>query len=166
MDKNSQKTASNSGSKFVIVGIGNTILDFGLMNIFSIFIPAAFANFLSTGIAMISSFYFNKKWTFSSTARSRKDLIRQTIMFFLFTVVGIWLIQTPLMWLISNTFNHVFPHFSFVIFEHDFAKFLVDNSAKVVASVFSLTWNFLTYKRFVFKNNNVKTEKAEEISGL
>ena len=72
MDKTSKKTASNSGSKFVIVGIGNTILDFGLMNIFSIFIPAAFANFLSTGIAMISSFYFNKKWTFSSTARSKK----------------------------------------------------------------------------------------------
>ena len=52
-----------------------------------------------------------------------------------------------------------------MIFGHDFAKFLVDNSAKVVASVFSLTWNFLTYKRFVFKSDIKHTPFNSIIKG-
>lgn len=165
--KKSDEKSQNSGRKFVIVGIANTFLDFGLMNIFSLFLLAPIPNFLSTGIAMISSFYFNKKWTFSSKTSSRKALARQTLMFFIFTAIGIWIIQTPLMWAISTGFLRIFPHFSLVFFHHDFAKFFTENFAKVIASIFSLTWNFLTYKRFVFAGKSSKqAEESGEISGL
>lgn len=155
----------NKGVKFVIVGIGNTILDFGLMNVFSLFLPTPIPNFLSTGIAMLSSFFFNKKWTFDSHSKSRKELRREIILFFIFTIIGIWIIQTPLMYLISAFIPRGIRDFATVHFGAHFANFLITNFAKVVASVFSMTWNFLTYKRIVFRDQP-KAEESAETSGL
>ena len=166
MKKNnlSSSDQQKSGRKFVIVGVGNTILDFGLMNIFSRFLPLFLPNFLSTGIAMLSSFYFNKKWTFGSKSKSRKALRREIIMFFVFTIIGIWLIQTPLMYLIIAIFPHGIRETLTSSFGNNIANFLIENFAKVIASVFSLTWNFTTYKRFVFAKNEI--ESAEQLEGL
>lgn len=166
--KNSSSTNSQkSGRKFVIVGIGNTILDFGLMNIFSRFLPLFIPNFLSTGIAMLSSFYFNKKWTFNSKSKSRKALRHEIIMFFVFTIIGIWLIQTPLMYLIIAVFPHEIRETLISIFGNNITKFFIENFAKIIASIFSLTWNFTTYKRFVFNEADTESaEKSEQIEGL
>lgn len=163
VDKNSEKSSRNSGKKFVIVGIGNTFLDFGLMNVFSLLGLGFFANYLSTFIAMISSFYFNKKWTFNSHGKSRKALRREIILFFVFTIIGIWLIQSPLMWLLEFPLHHVFANFH-PLFS---ANFYTENFAKVFASVVSLTWNFFTYKRFVFGESDKKSaDESTEISAL
>lgn len=156
------KNKQNKGFRFVVVGVGNTILDFALMNVFSLFLPWILPNLFSTGIAMVSSFYFNKKWTFNSQNKSRQELRREIVLFFVFTIIGIWIIQTPLMYWIKNfsfihdAFANVLPQFS--------NDFLAANFAKVIASVASLTWNFLTYKNFVFKNSKAGDE-ALEISG-
>ena len=155
----------NKGIKFVIVGIGNTVLDFGLMNIFSLVLPTPIPNFLSTGIAMLSSFYFNKKWTFDSHSKSRKELRREIVLFFIFTIIGIWVIQTPLMYLISNSIPHSIHGFIAMRIGTHWANFIIINFAKVIASVFSMTWNFITYKQIVFRNQT-KADQSVESSGL
>ena len=127
--------------RFVIVGISNTVLDFTLMNLLSLAgLSLIIANTISTGIAMIYSFLMNKKWTFHSAGQ---DYLRQVILFFVFTAIGIWVIQNGLIILAQ----HCLPHFGL-------SDQVFNNLAKLGASVFSLTWNYLTYNHFVFTDKH------------
>ena len=85
---------------------------------------------------MVSSFFMNKKWTFDSKS---KDYARQVVLFIVFTLIGLWVIQNGIIWLLFN----FAPHFGL-------SDLVFMNLAKVFASVFSLTWNYLTYEKFVF----------------
>ena len=131
------KDTKHQPLRFVIVGISNTVLDFTLMNLLSLAgLNLIIANTISTGIAMIYSFLMNKKWTFRNAGQ---DYLRQVILFFVFTAIGIWAIQNGLIILAQ----HYLPHFGL-------PDRVFNNLAKLGASVFSLTWNYLTYNRFVF----------------
>ncbi len=123
--------------KFAIIGVANTGLDFLIMNILVLLgINAIVANTISTGLAMTFSFFMNKKWTFDSKSKS---YVREIVLFFIFTLFGLWVIQNGIIWLLV----HYAPHFGL-----GDALFL--NIAKLIASPVSLTWNYLTYDRFVF----------------
>ena len=98
------------------------------------------ANTISTGIAMIYSFLMNKKWTFRNAGQ---DYLRQVILFFVFTAIGIWVIQNGLIILAQ----HCLPRFGL-------SDQVFNNLAKLGASVFSLTWNYLTYNHFVFTDKH------------
>ena len=127
--------------RFVIVGISNTVLDFTLMNLLSLAgLNLIIANTISTGIAMIYSFLMNKKWTFRNAGQ---DYLRQVILFFIFTAIGIWVIQNGLIILAQ----HCLPRFGL-------SDRVFNNLAKLGASVFSLTWNYLTYNHFVFTDRH------------
>ncbi|MFZ2560174.1 MAG: GtrA family protein [Candidatus Nanoperiomorbaceae bacterium] len=152
----------NKGVKFTIVGVGNTVLDFGLMNIFSLFLPMPIPNFLSTGLSMLSSFYFNKKWTFDSHHKSRKTLTREIILFFVFTMIGLWVIQTPLMYLLTSITPPGLRHLLTVHLGVYWTTFFINNFAKAIASIVSLTWNFLTYKHFVFRDDKIIKESDDD----
>lgn len=131
------KATKHRPLRFAIVGISNTVLDFTLMNLLSLAgLNLIIANTISTGIAMIYSFLMNKKWTFHSAGQ---DYLRQVILFFVFTAIGIWVIQNGLIILAQ----HYLPRFGL-------SDQVFNNLAKLGASVFSLTWNYLTYNRFVF----------------
>lgn len=124
--------------RFAIIGVANTGLDFVILNTLVLFgLPEIVANTASTGIAMTFSFFMNKKWTFNSES---KNYGREVVLFILFTLFGLWVIQNGIIWLIV----HYLPHFGL-------SDILVLNIAKLVASAFSLVWNYLTYDRFVFK---------------
>lgn len=124
--------------RFVIVGAINTVIDFGIMNILRfVGLPVIAANTISTGVAMVCSFFLNKKYTFRNAG---SNYVRQVILFFAFTMIGIWGIQNGAIYLIAT----YLPHFGL-------SDQLFANVAKLLASVFSLTWNYLTYNRFVFK---------------
>ena len=123
--------------RFVVVGVANTVLDFGLMNIFKLIgLNIYVANTLSTGSAMVFSFLMNKKWTFRNAGQ---NYLRQVILFFIFTMIGIWVIQNGFIWLIQT----FVPHFGL-------PDVLFDNAAKLMASVPSLIWNYITYNNIVF----------------
>ena len=127
--------------RFIVVGVSNTVLDFTLMNLLSLAgLNLIIANTISTGIAMIYSFLMNKKWTFRNAGQ---DYLRQVILFFVFTAIGIWVIQNGLIILAQ----HYLPRFGL-------PDQAFNNLAKLVASVFSLTWNYLTYNRFVFTDKH------------
>jgi putative flippase GtrA len=139
--KKPKRLTGNKKIRFVMVGGANTAIDFTFYNLFSKVFGLALpvANMISSFIAMLFSFIMNKKWTFRS---SGKNYLREVTLFFIFTIIGIWVIQSGLIWLVENTLTSV-----------DWQNFWCKNLLKVGASIPSLIWNYLTYNRFVFRNS-------------
>ena len=125
---------------FGIVGGANTALDFGLLFVFKfIGIPVEIANIMSTGLAFIFSFFANKKYTFKTT---NTNVIREMILFVIVTLTGLWGLQTLIITLTHNPLTQLMGN-------TDVALLI----AKLLATVASLTWNYLFYSRLVFKKH-------------
>lgn len=124
--------------RFGIVGSFNTLLDFALLFLFvyAIGFDKYLSNILSTGICLVISFLLNRKWTFKSDGNQR----RQFVMFLVVTLIGLWGVQNALIWVVERLLGGWLE------------GPLLLGVAKLVATVGSLTWNYLLYDRLVFKN--------------
>ena len=109
--------------KFAFVGVTGTIVDFGLMNLFSLAfkIPLIWAQAMSFIIAVINNFLWNRFWTYpdSRSKAAHRQLLQfflinrtpliawlnKMVQFFLINLVGI-AIRTPLIaWLNKAILN-------------------------------------------------------------
>lgn len=99
----------------------------------------AIANILSTSIAFVFSFFANKNYTFKS---SGTNIVREMVLFVVVTLFGLWVLQTGVIWLFQ-------PWLSRVLKSPDLGLL----GAKLVATVVSMTWNYLLYDRLVFKKH-------------
>ena len=134
--KNSQKL------KFVLIGGFNTALDFAILFGLKFFgVPELVANSFSTGTTFIISFILNKKITFKSTGKTRQQLAHEMILFTVVTLFGLWAILTFIIWALKPIF--------LPILSENLALFL----AKIIATIFSMIWNFILYKKVVFKQS-------------
>lgn len=124
--------------RFGLVGIANTALDFIILFVLVGFgldkIPA---NYISTSLSFIFSFFVNKSFTFKSKGGS---IIKQFVMFIAITVVALWVIQPLIILGISS-----------LLATTGWASWVILFVAKVVATVASLVWNYIFYSRLVFK---------------
>ena len=158
------KTVSQA-AKFGVVGILNTVVDIVILNVLlwlgltSSFIILGqnflIANIISVSIAVVNSFVLNRFWAFGS-AKEKTDILGEIWKFLVVTVIGMFVVHQ----LIFNGIYYNLPALtdffysivSFlrldVVFSSEFVKI---NSAKMVAIVGSLIWNFIGYKFFVFK---------------
>lgn len=134
MTKHAQKI------RFVFVGGGLTLLDFALLFMFVHFgVDEIPANFLSTGISFIVSYIVNRNFTFKAGEGNK---IKQFILFILVTITALWVLQPLVIHFIlqipvlANTDQSV-------------ALFM----AKVLATLVSLTWNYVLYAKVVFHKN-------------
>ena len=61
--------------RFTIVGSINTVIDFSILfTLATLFnVPKELANFVSTFVAFLFSFFANKKYTFKSTSKNLKN---------------------------------------------------------------------------------------------
>lgn len=126
--------------KFVIIGGFNTVLDFSILfGLTFIGVNSIIANIFSTGISFISSFVLNKKVTFKSENKTRKELLREMILFTIVTLFGLWGIQSVIISIVSPIFNNFIDNQSIILF-----------LSKCFATAFSLVWNFVLYKKVVF----------------
>ena len=126
--------------RFGIVGGANTALDFGLLFVFkALGIPVEIANVMSTGLAFVFSFFANKKYTFKTTDT---NVVREMILFVIVTLTGLWGLQTLIIALTHNPLTQFMGNTDVAL--------LV---AKLLATVASLTWNYLFYSKLVFKKH-------------
>lgn len=143
--KNSQEL------KFAVIGGMNTVFDFAILfGLSALGIPKILSNGASTGITFIISFILNKKITFKSESKSKKQLAREMLLFTIVTLFGLWVIQTVIISITEPFFASFFGDFriwQITISKEKLALF----SAKIIATIFSLTWNFILYKKVVFK---------------
>lgn len=125
--------------RFTIVGSINTVIDFSILfTLTTLFnVPKELANFISTFVAFLFSFFANKKYTFKSTS---KNLKRQFLLFTVVTLFGLWVIQT----IIINTITPVFTNLGV----NKPAALLI---SKLIATAASLIWNYTLYSKVVFK---------------
>ena len=124
--------------RFAIVGGANTALDFLLLFLLVLAgVDKIAANFVSTGVAFIFSFFVNKSFTFKSTGGNLK---KQFALFILITVIALWVIQPLIILGVTALLTPLNWNESVVLFV-----------AKCIATVASLIWNYIFYSRFVFK---------------
>ncbi len=119
--------------RFCVVGIFNTIIDYGVYLFFSRSIGLFFlyANMLAILVAMTFSFFVNKYWTFNNFEKKIKS---QSAKFFLIGIVYFFL------------YNIIF-----YIGVHNLNMY--DLLAKVIAIVIGLSWNFMANKYWTFKKD-------------
>lgn len=131
-------------AKFGAVGAANFAVDFGVLNLliflsgvasgwsFTVFKSASFV------VAVINSFWWNKKWTFKK--KGGEGTGKDFVQFLTVSVIGLLLNAGTASFIV----NVIGPTGSFS--DKTWA-----NIATAVASIVVLTWNFLGYKYIVFK---------------
>jgi len=131
-------------SRFVVIGIINTGLDFLILNL-EMFLTGItkgpymlVQNAISFSIATTNSYFFNKYWTFQD--KSKKEQAKKFSQFLIVSIGGVF-INSSIVFIVTT---YVPPSFGI-------QSVLWANLAKVFATGISLIWNFLGYKFWVFK---------------
>ena len=124
--------------RFAFIGGINTALDFGILFLLTALgLDKLVANFFSTSVAFVFSFFANRTFTFKSTGSAKK----QFLPFLIVTLIGLWVLQ-PLVILAITQLLHAI--------DQSLALFV----AKLIATIVSLIWNYILYSRFVFKKKS------------
>ncbi|MDP3779104.1 MAG: GtrA family protein [bacterium] len=137
-------------AKFGVVGVLNTLIDFGTLNIISIItgvtggLIIGGVNVPGVALALTNAYFWNKFWVFNH--RDNKGALNDVPKFLLVSGIGI-VVNSGVVILITS-----YP----VTFVD--SKTLL-NIAKLGATVFSLVWNFLGYKFIVFKSEEAGPER-------
>lgn len=123
-----------------LIGFLNTVLDFALLFVFEIVVglPLVIANTLSTSAAFASSFTLNKKLAFKTSGTNVK---REIALFISLTLFGLWVIQNIIIMIVR-------PLLPADILQPEGTLLL----AKLIATGFTLVWNYYMYSRVVFKH--------------
>lgn len=130
-------------SKFGVVGISNTAIDFGILNLLimvtGVYAGVAYSVFkiISFLGATINSYLWNKFWSFEDHS---KDDIKEEFLKFI-TVSGIGIVINVG---VASLINALGP-------AGDIDPKGWANISAAIATITVLTWNFLGYKLFVFK---------------
>jgi putative flippase GtrA len=123
--------------RFALVGGFNTALDFGLLFLLvSLGFDKIVANYISTSIAFVFSFFANKTFTFRATGDARREFIT----FITITLFGLWVLQ-PI--IITGVTVLAAPL--------DVSESATLIGAKLIATIISLIWNYIMYSRVVFR---------------
>lgn len=129
-------------AKFILVGILNTLVDLGILNILILIFHIAWGIFYSVfkGIsflaAVINSYFWNKYWVFESKEGRRREFFQ----FFLVSLIGFGInVGTA-----SFIVNILGPQFGL-------EEKIWANVGAIVATLMAMLWNFLGYKFLVFK---------------
>lgn len=147
-------------TRFALVGIFNTGLDFSILNslVFLFGISTITANIFSGTIAASVSFFLNHRFVFNP---EKPKSVRTFVMFFAITMVGLYGLQNLVIYLFTHYLTAP-ANWCYEIIEWARAgtlsrEFVQLNFAKAVATLASLIWNYYMYAKFVFKTDSSST---------
>ena len=127
---------------FATIGIANTALDIVIFLLLTnTGVTIVVANIISTGCALALSYALNKRFTFNDRLTDRTTILR----FFSVTLLGLWILQPIIIYISLYLFS--------LDLVADLFAILVPFSAliaKLIATSFSLIWNYTLYKYIVF----------------
>jgi putative flippase GtrA len=146
------------GAKFGLVGISNTLIDFTVYSVvnavFHVPVSSAFkVKYLSGTVAMINSFYWNRRWTF----KSRVGVAKSGAKFVVATVVSVYLIQPGLVHFFTNAPGVGFGTFWYNVavtigLGHVLSQGFVERTVAFGMGVIgSAVWDFTLYKLWAFR---------------
>lgn len=149
------KSLKRQAGAFGVVGIINTLLDFSILNIgaFLFGLPIILANIISTSTALSFSYFANKKWVFND---NRAPLGKKSLALFIaITLIGLYGLQSIIIY--TLTAWATLPLEIAVTIARGLGitaftdGFIAANTAKLIATIATTVWNFVLYKKFVFK---------------
>ena len=151
---------------FGIVGVLNTVIDFALLNILSIGfgLPRIPSNIVSTTVAMIFSFTANKRLVFESKS---DRYVKEVTSFFVVTIFGLYVIQSAIIYLfvdVSSVPGDIaisiaeFLRLDAIMSD----EFIITNTAKLLATIATMVWNYFLYKNVVFADRKSKEPKKTQ----
>ena len=124
--------------RFALVGGTNTAIDFGILFTLKLLgLPEMPSNFISTSVALVFSFFANKKFTFKDNSTQDKA---QFIKFLVITLFGLWVIQPVILLAVKSALHPLSLNSYIVLFV-----------GKLLATCVTLVWNYLLYRKFVYK---------------
>lgn len=133
----------NQLSKFGAVGILNTAIDFGTLNLFSLItgttagIKIGGFNIVGVAFAVINSYFWNKYWVFNHGAQTQQE---QDLSKFLAVTISGLILNSVLVVVLTTAIAPLFG----------LSGAIWLNVAKIFITLFTLVWNFIGYKFFVF----------------
>lgn len=127
--------------RFLIVGCLNTAIDITILFILVKFfgLPKIYSNTISTSVALIFSFFVNKNFTFQDISDAKKSI--QFVKFLTITLFGLWSIQP----IIITSMSYLLVNF---LTNQDLVLFI----SKIIATGFTMIWNYVLYRKFIFKS--------------
>ncbi len=143
-------------AKFGLVGVVNTLIDFGIFNFLTgkrFRFERIKANLVSTTTAMIFSFFANQRFVFKS---QDGNFWLQAGMFYFVTAFGLYVLQNLIILTLTKKWKLI-PNLAIGMVNALGLKrrlsddFVAKNTAKAVATVVSLTWNFIMLQYVVFR---------------
>lgn len=146
-----EKLKNNQGFWFTLIGGLNTLLDFAILfTLKSIGLSLILANICSTTVTFAISFFLNKKITFKSETQNKKDIAREMVFFTIITLFGLWVIQNIIISITKPIIIYYFGDINILFVNISQDNFAILTS-KIIGTIFSLIWNFILYKKVVFK---------------
>jgi putative flippase GtrA len=139
---------------FGLTGVLSTFLDFFLYNRLTPKLSRILANVCSTSVAMAFSFTVNLVLVF------QPDIFRvpeRAIKFVLVTAFSLYVVQNVVIYITSKLWLGPVRMACAVAQRLDTTKkwseeFIGKNTVKVLATIFSMIWNFFWYKYFVYRD--------------
>lgn len=130
-------------AKFGAIGSFNALLDFGILNLLSLFFEIyagatiIIFNVISFAIAVTNSYLWNKFWAFKNDSPVNRAEYGK----FILASFGGLIINTAIVYGLTT----------FVMSPTGMSLPLWENIAKLIAVIPSLAWNFSAYRLMVFK---------------
>lgn len=130
-------------AKFIVVGVLNTVIDFGVANLLIVLTGIAVGlevtafKAIAFLVALINSYFWNKFWTFR---KKEGGGVGEFSQFLLVSIVGFG-INVGTAFVVINVISPV----------ADLSPGQWANVGFFAATLLSLTWNFIGYKFWVFK---------------
>lgn len=134
------------------MGIVNTGVDFVILNIlvFGFGLNKIPANMVSVSIAMLVSYALNYRIVFRNTDSGHS---KKLVLFISITMFGLFILQNLVIYIFVHTFTGPANLVSDILSKLGIElsqNFILLNTAKVIATIVTMIWNFLMYRKFVF----------------
>jgi putative flippase GtrA len=164
VENNSKVRVAKQPLLFVFVGIANTLLDFALLNILVhvLSVPLLIGNFISMSCAMMFSYFANRHFVF----QNKNKVGATAFKFALATFFSLYILQTLVIYIFSELWtapSYLVGDILSIIGIKIPDDVLITNVSKILATVFSATFNFIAYKYFVFSHKETHEIKTDTI---
>lgn len=147
------KTEKREFKRFTLVGFTATVIDYGLLNLLSqVFgVNIVLSNIVSASTSSLYSYILNRKLVFKSIAHGER---KSLFLYVSSVLISIFIIQSS----VIGILGHGITESWYAGFElsDNWKEFLATNTAKVIAGLCTVVWNFYTQRRFVFRSNSPK----------
>ena len=152
-------------ARFVVVGVFNTMFDLIMLNslVGIAHLPLLLANTISVSIGITISYFLNRRFVFRVDSANDKVSLAQFLKFFAVTGLSVIVVQNSILYLfdvfVGTRDIGLHGLLGLVGLSHLSNTFINLNTAKIIAVLTGMIWNFLLYNVVVFKGGEMQLEE-------